>query len=206
VNLAILANQEGDHGRARRLAGEALNTYRALGDRQATATTLLALANAVRGEGDLPQARMLYGEALDSFRAVDHLPGIATALTHLATMTLDDGDTAQAVPLLAESLHILHRTGDRPATPAALVATARAAAARGRWEQVARLVGAARALRDALGVPEPPSEDEAQRWLITAGTTAMGETEVARAEATGRVLPLDQAIAEAVALCEGYAC
>jgi predicted ATPase/DNA-binding XRE family transcriptional regulator len=206
VNLAILANQEGDHGRGRRLAGEALNTYRALGDRQAAATTLLALANAVRGEGDLPQARMLYGEALDSFRAVDHLPGIATALTHLATMTLDDGDTAQAVPLLAESLHILHRTGDRPATPAALVATARAAAARGRWEQVALLVGAARALRDALGVPEPPSEDEAQRWLITAGTTAMGEARVARAEAAGRVLPLEQAIAEALALCEGYTC
>jgi len=67
------------------------------------------------------------------------------------------------------------------------------------------LIGAARALRSALRVPVPPSEDEAQLRLITAVIAAVGETAATRAEAAGRVLLLEQAIAEALALCEGRA-
>jgi tetratricopeptide (TPR) repeat protein len=202
ANLAILANQEGNHTRARRLAEEALDTYRVLGDRQASATALLALANATRGAGDRSHAWSLYEEALDLFRGVDHLQGTAGALTHLASLALDDEDAGGALPLLAESLRIVQRTGDRPAIAAALAATTRVAAALGRWEQVARLAAAVGALRAALGVPAPRAESEAQRELVSAATAALGSSTVVTAEAAGRALNPEQAVAEALALVE----
>ena len=51
TNLAILANQSGQHARAQQLAEEALLTFRDLGDRQGIATAGVALANAERGLG-----------------------------------------------------------------------------------------------------------------------------------------------------------
>jgi hypothetical protein len=74
----------------------------------------------------------------------------------------------------------------------------------GRWGRLPAWSGRRRHC-GALGVPVAPSEDEAQVRLITAVSDAVGETEVARAEAAGQMLLLKQAIAEALTLCEGCA-
>ncbi len=198
ANLAILANQQGEHGRAARFAEEALDTYRSHGDRQGAATALVALANAARGEADLLEARTLYEEALDLFRAVHHQPGNVSALTHLATLALDTGDVHQALPLLTDVLRLLQRTGDARAIATALAATARAEAAQEHWEQAGRLAGAATAL-GALHRTPLAFEDATQHHLTATASAAIGEDAWAAALAAGQALPLERAIAEALA-------
>ena len=198
TNLAILANQGGNHVRAQRLAEDALATYQELEDRQAAATALTALANALRGQGDLPRAMAHYDEALDLFREVGHQPGMATALSHLATIALDEGSVERALPLLSEVLSILQLTGDKPQIASALEVSARAASALGYWDQAARLLGAASALRAAIGVPLPPEEVEALRRPIA----AVGEAAFATAYAAGQALSVEHAVPEAMAVAE----
>ncbi len=201
TNLAVLANQEGDHRRAHRLAENALTTYRALGDRQAAATALVSLGNAARGVGKVAEARNFYAEALDRFRDVEHQYGIVSVLTHLAGMSLDDGDLDAARLRLAESLRILRGTGDVPTTATVLTTAARAAGALGQWEEATRWSGAALGLRAAIGIPVPASEIESARRLRHAAIAALGEPAVIAAEAAGRALSPERAIAEALARC-----
>ena len=198
ANLAILANQGGDHAQAQRLAEDALATYRDFEDRQAAATALLALANARRGQGDMPRAQTHYAEALDLFREVGHKQGTATSLSHLATVALDEGNVEQALPLLAEVIGVLQGSGDKPQIASTLEASAWAASALGHRDQAARLLGAASALRAAIGVPLPPAEEEALRRPIAAA----GEAAFATAYAAGQALPVEQAVAEALAVAE----
>ena len=65
------------------------------------------------------------------------------------------------------------------------------------------MIGAATVLRAALGVPPPRSEGEAQQELIAAAIAAQGRRTVIAAEAAGRSLLPEQAIAEALAWADG---
>jgi tetratricopeptide (TPR) repeat protein len=201
TNLAILANQVGDHERAHSLAADALVTYRALGDRQACATALAAVAKAERGLGAAAQAEERYEEALTLFRSVDHQLGIAVVLDHLAGLRLDEADPEAARPLLTESLHILQATGDRPEIITALETVIRVARALNLWHAVARLSGAIATLRAAVDTG-PRAIEIVDQGPILAAADALGELEFSAAEAAGRVLRQEEALAEALRIVE----
>jgi hypothetical protein len=145
---------------------------------------------------------VLYGEALASFRELGHQPGVADALTALADLAVDEGAVERALPLLAESLGILRRSGNQTVLANSLEAAARVASAYERWERAARLAGAATALREAIGVPAPRTEDDGYRCALAAAHSALDDATFAAAHAAGRALPLEQAIAEGLALAE----
>jgi formate dehydrogenase major subunit len=72
-------------------------------------------------------------------------------------------------------------------------------------ETTARLAGAAAALREAIGVPAPQAEGEGHRRALAAARCALEEPGFAAAHTAGRGLPVEQAIAEALALAEELA-
>jgi hypothetical protein len=72
------------------------------------------------------------------------------------------------------------------------------ACAQGEPARAARLCAAAAALRDAIGAPLPPLDRAAHDRTVDAARAALGGDTFAVAWAAGRVLPLEQAIAEAV--------
>jgi hypothetical protein len=76
---------------------------------------------------------------------------------------------------------------------------ARLALAEGWPERAARLLGAADALRDAIGAPLPPVYRAAHEHDMATARTALGDAAFAAAWAAGRALALEQAVAEALA-------
>ena len=64
-----------------------------------------------------------------------------------------------------------------------------------RPEQAARVLGAAAALRDEIGVPLPPGDRDAYERDLAAVRTALGEAALVAAWAEGRAMSLEQAIA-----------
>jgi len=69
----------------------------------------------------------------------------------------------------------------------------------GEADPTARLVGAAEALRESVGVGLAPTERETHETTSAAVREALGEKRFSAAWRLGRELPLDEAIAYALA-------
>ena len=152
------------------------------------------------GLGETTGVRPLVDEALVIARDLDSPLLIAVAVGHLGGLALDEGDGATADLLLKESYALLVPiTRDAGTNGALLESLAMAAASQGQWARAVRLFGAASALREAAGIPQthPAVVARFERYLAPA-RAALG-AEAAVAEAQGRALDLDQAIAYALA-------
>jgi len=80
-----------------------------------------------------------------------------------------------------------------------LAALARLAAADGNWNRAARLFGAAEGLRETVGLALSANRRVALERAQGAIRTALGDAAFAAAVTAGRALPLDEAVAEALA-------
>jgi DNA-binding NarL/FixJ family response regulator len=99
--------------------------------------------------------------------------------------------------LYQESLALLYEQGDRPSIASRLRGLALIAAMMRQHLRAARLWGAADALREAIGAPEPRQNARAQE-AIAATRRGLGDDAFAAAWASGRALPLAEAVAEAL--------
>jgi hypothetical protein len=72
--------------------------------------------------------------------------------------------------------------------------------AAGQTERAARLLGADEALREAHTIPIWPDAGELCDRLVVTARAALGDETFAAAWAAGRILSLEQAIAEALSL------
>jgi hypothetical protein len=72
------------------------------------------------------------------------------------------------------------------------------AAAAGGWEEAARLIGAADVLFEELGIPLGPEEREGYEATVALLETQLSSDELASANARGRDLGTEQAIAYAL--------
>ena len=200
-NLALAAVMQADYERTRTLVEESLAGYRALGDQQGMADDLLTLGLAAQGQADLVQATALFGEALAHARKIGYKVGEAAALRRLGVAALDSGDAPRALRLLGESLRIVRATGDVEELAGVLDGMARVTALRSP-ERAARFCGMAAALRETMGTARPLAEQAPHEQAVAAIRRALGEQEFAAALAAGRVLPLEQAIDEALAVAD----
>jgi len=125
--------------------------------------------------------------------------GVARALTNLADLARQEGDLPRARGLYRDSLALRRSLRDMPGMAtsmeklaAALVADDPAAAA--------RLLGAAEALRETIGAPLPPVDRPAHAAVVAAVQGTLAASVTSDAWAIGRSLPLDAAVAEALAM------
>lgn len=197
--LGRIAEEQGDLAAARALHGESLALTRDLGDRQGTAVALGNLGNVVHREGDVAAAGGFYEEALAILRQLGDEQGVATALINLGNVAFDRGDVAQAHALQQDSLRRFRQQGDKCGIAYGLEGLAWPVAAQGRSERAARLLGAAQALREVLGALLAPDEQPQHQCHVAAMRAALGGAAFDRAWAAGRSMPLEQAIAEALA-------
>lgn len=193
-NLGIIAWFQGNHPEARRLHEESLAIRRHLGDRWAIGNSLNNLGLVFRDLDDARGARRLLEECLAINREIGDRWSIANSLGSLADIALSLGDHAGAQDFLAENIRINRDLGDRNGLAFSLELSAQLDAAQGRPERAFRLAGAAATLRDAIGAPLSPSEQERlDRTLLAA---AQGASEAQRTAwiHEGRALSLDDAI------------
>lgn len=188
-----------DYAAARDAFERELALRRRLDDVPGTIYALVHVAWVCRvGQGDHAAARPLLEEALAIAR--ERSPWhVGVVLANLGDQALAEGDGRTAGRLLRESLPLLASdTRDAGTIGAMLEGLAMAAAGERQWTRALRLFGAASALRDAAGVPlaQPAVVARFARSLAPARAALGAEAGVA--EAAGRSLTLDQALAEAM--------
>jgi hypothetical protein len=153
---------------------ESLTLARRSGDRWVAATALVNLAKIAEQQHDAPRARSLYEESLLLRRALGDKCGIADCLEGLAAITL-----------LANAA--LQPSGSEASAPVSR-------------EAAVQMLGAAGALREALGAGwSSPIEWPVSRAPVAAELrAALGEPRFTTAWTLGRSMKLDNVLAAAL--------
>jgi predicted ATPase len=198
-NLANVVRAQRDFALARSLYEECLGIFREIGDQSGMAWSLNSQGDTARDQGDERAARSLYEQGLAIFRALGDRWGIAGSLADLGNLAREHGDYATAHQYHAESLKVFEQLGHKRGIARLLECFACSAAAQCRPERSLRLAGAAAALRHGLGAPLTPADQHSLEKKIEPARQALGQGPGTAAWLEGWELPLDQAIAAALA-------
>ena len=203
-NLGAAAGRHGDYERSRIYYEEALVLSRELGNPSYIATLLANLGDVAEVQGEHRRAHELFAESLALRRQMGEKMGIAYSLNRLGHNALHQGDIRAAYALQRESLELLCELGDKEHIVACLEGIAAIASVDEPDERAPRLWGATAALREALGVPAPPSKQAEHAPFMARGCEGLGQPAWEEQQARGRALSLAEAIACGLALCERW--
>jgi non-specific serine/threonine protein kinase len=196
--LGFVSNRQGDFAQAEQRLEESLVLHRALGEGHDAAWAMHGLGAVAANQEDYERATAYFAESLPRFQALGDLRFIAFASLEFGYAELFKlgGDLERAGHLLRDGLRGLLAVGDRIFITAVLPALAEAEARLGRQARAARLLGVTGALRDALGVRPSPLYRDAEARLLDLLRPRLGEDALAAALAEGRLLTVEEAIAE----------
>jgi ATP/maltotriose-dependent transcriptional regulator MalT len=192
----------GDADRARRATEDVLRQNRALGDQYAKGLALTTLGNIALSQGDLAQAADWFREALAFARQSGDTGSQVLGLFNLAQTARQMGELDRAAALYREGIILAHGLGAQEDLFYMLAAIGGVEVERQQFLRAARLLGAAAAQSDMLGVPLQPLEQaqfDADRAAVQA---ALSATVFAETWTAGRSLSLDAAVREALEVLE----
>jgi tetratricopeptide (TPR) repeat protein len=193
---------EGDYGRGTALLEDSLAAARGVADRRLArilaGRVSINLAVAPRAKGQYALAAVHLEEALRLEREAGYTAGVILILGDLGNLARDQDDFARALELYQEALDVGRgHSGTRMVTEV-IEAVGIIAAAAGQAERAARLLSAATAQRDRLGLRYTVQEDQvALEQAVATARAALGAEAFASAWAAGRTLSPGQAAAEA---------
>jgi predicted ATPase len=187
----------GDLDRAEPRLQASLHRFERLGDREAAAAALVHLAAVAHYRGDQERAGDLVDRGLDRYAELGFPEGVAWAHNLRGLVELGRGRIGAAEEHLAQSLAVHRGVSDRWRTASVLCALAEVARRSGAAEQAARLLGAAAAIREAIGVPVPGCERAEVDATTAAVRAELGEVRYEAESRAGRVASLDELVASA---------
>ncbi|MGN9769062.1 BTAD domain-containing putative transcriptional regulator [Micromonospora sp. SD12] len=190
--IGRLALLRGDLDEAAASHDRALQVAREQSSRSAAAFAGTGLAMIARRRGDLDAAETRQRDLLDWNRSAGYLPGCALALAELGFIAEHRGDAVLAERRHRESLDAARATGDHRAVALAFEGLAGATSLGGDHRAAARLLGAARALREAVGAPLPPGEQHDVQRITRRLREALGGEDLAAETSRGAQLELDE--------------
>ncbi|MEO5852360.1 MAG: AAA family ATPase [Nocardioides sp.] len=199
TNLALVAEDEDDLVEAERLGQEGLARRRALGDRRAVSVSLtnMGMLAIVRDDLDLALARFVEAQSLAE--EVGDPWVVAVGRHNLGNVTRDLGDLDAAAGHFAHALGAYVEREDRWSLAHLFedVAVWLMAGGRGGDEPAATLLGAAEAVRAAIGAPRfPPTEAALAAALAPARARTPADV-LDRAAVAGRATSLDETVRQA---------
>jgi predicted ATPase/DNA-binding CsgD family transcriptional regulator len=178
---------------------EALASLRQARAEAATAITRYHLGVVAYGRGDLAEAERFLAEALAGPR--DRWPGAAAyALQLRGLIAAETDEPDRAAELLGQSLVLFRDLRLREGVSDALAGYAVLAARLGQGEVAARLFGAVAAMDEVSGALFGLPERATYERILAELRASLGEPDFVRAEAAGRALSREEAIAEATAI------
>ncbi|GAA1037553.1 hypothetical protein GCM10009557_51280 [Virgisporangium ochraceum] len=185
----------GDLDTANRYLAECLPKVRALGDHEAIAATLLNMGATAFYAGDTERARRLFDDALERYQLIGFDEGVGWVRNMLGLVDLRGGRDESARAHLVSSLGVHRRLGDRWRTASVLEALAEALRRTGSSRVAAVLLGAAGAVRAAIGAPVPAVERTDWERTYSALQAELGEDELLAAITEGHDRELDGILA-----------
>jgi predicted ATPase/class 3 adenylate cyclase len=197
VLLGTLALQQGNLGAARIHSKMALEVAREAGNARRLADALNGLAELERTHGNLEAAVPLYEESLAIDRTIGDRFGTANALCNLARVFISSGSSGRARTMLLEAFSIEAQIGAKHIGPLLLEICAGLAASYEEHVRSARFFGAAEEQLRALGSHREQADIAFLTPLLALTRKGLNSGAFAAAEAEGRALSYDDAVAAA---------
>ncbi len=198
--LAIVRYRQGDLADAERLYLAAVDGLRTDGSAVIAAEAQVGLAQVQRDRGRLDEAAASYAEALRAQEAAGIGWGAALSRYGCATICQMRGDVTRALHLYRASLGYWREIGDWGSVAVCLEGIASACCAAGDAGAAVRLFGAAQSLREASASPIPCRVFASYGAAFESVLSRLGPSAFAAGWLAGWGLPIDEAIAEAIAL------
>jgi non-specific serine/threonine protein kinase len=177
---------------------EGLSRLHSVGEPWLMAAYIAALGGIASERNDLQQARAYLEESLALARQAGAAFTTGDVLGDLVEVARRQGDLARAEHLGREQLMIWQQIGVRGFLAGGLESLAFTAAAGGHSERAARLLGAATALRESMGIPRRAWWREHTELQVKAAQATLGEERWAAAFEAGKAMTLEETIAEAL--------
>jgi predicted ATPase len=200
--LAQAANEEGDVKAAASLFEESLATFRGLGDDHYSWIAAFNLAIAIEDLGDVARAKALQEDNLHVARGRGDRHGEAHALTQLAMLAFQDERLGDASATLRPALRIFVELGSVLEIAVNLGRFAAILARTGRVESAAQLLAKSEALSTEIGAGVLSWAAERNARTTATISEQLNEAGLAEAEARGRAMTVDQAVALALGSTE----
>jgi non-specific serine/threonine protein kinase len=197
VHLGAVRRRQGAFAESVCLLEESLALYRAADNNAGCALALVTLGVTARFQGEFARSALLLEEGLARFQQCGDVRWIAIAQTMLGVTVLHQGDPARAGRLILAGLAGHQALGDRTFVIFGLLDLAAVFAAQDQPVRAVRLLGAAAALRDLLGTAMAAANRLDQERTVAIVRRQLDAAAFDRAWAAGRVLTLEQALAEA---------
>ena len=193
--LAFASWLQRDFDRATEEATTGLAMFRDLGDIEGAVWSLINLGTVARYRGHAERASVLLTESLALSEGIGFREGIAWSVEQLGLIAAVDGDPA-TVSLLRRSLELHSELRDRWRMSSVLEDLAAIALTQGTPRQAARLLGAAEAIRDAIGTVIAPCERLQHNQTIKAVRTALGDEAFDTALRQGQLATMEELTAD----------
>jgi predicted ATPase/DNA-binding SARP family transcriptional activator len=198
LSLGTVAAEQGDQERAIELSERAAELYDESGDQRGHALAISNLGGIALERGEYAKAASLSEQAYGLFETLEDSEGMAFALVNQGFAALSQKQHDRAIELLRQALRRLAELEFRDVIGYCFEGLAAVLAFTKRAEEAARLLGAAEALRESLGVGLAPAEQTTHDETVEAVRGALDEERFTRAWRQGREMPLDDAIAYAL--------
>jgi non-specific serine/threonine protein kinase len=196
-HLALCESGEGRHAEARERTERAIDIFREVGDIRRLSMALNNLGALKRQQSDYQGALPDHEEALELLRRASDHDGMIITLVNVGLASARLGRLEKAGRRIDEALALVQDLRAKRAGAAALEVAAEVLAGRGQVEAAARSLGAARALRAAIGLPPDPWWRATQAALAERLRDILGDGAFDRLNAAGGALAFEPAIQEA---------
>jgi len=196
--LGAQSANQGDYEQAQAFSEQSLTLSKTIGDKWLSGVTLINLGELARVQGDYERAVVCYESSLALLREGGDRLFAAIALDDLGQVAQDQGRYEQAQAIHQESLSLCRELGYQRGVAMCLEKLAGVAAAQGQAERAVRLLGAAEALRQAVGSPGEGTDRLDYERFIAMARARLDEESFATAWEKGRAMTLVQAIAYAL--------
>jgi len=201
-NLGVIAEYQGDYAGSRAFHERALALRTDIGDRWAIAVSMTNLGMIAVLQKRFDEARDWFQRSMLLNREVGDTWMVAICHNNLGNATRGLGEFDEAREHYADSLRAYRDYDDRWAMAFLLEDIGVLAALSGDAPTAFELMGAADALREAIGTPRAPTLEQELESELDAAATDLSADERSALRARGRSLDLAAGVALALELCE----
>jgi predicted ATPase/DNA-binding CsgD family transcriptional regulator/transcriptional regulator with XRE-family HTH domain len=198
--MGWVAKCQGDLRRAAGLYDACLALAQELRHADGIAWAMASLGTIAQYEGKYERASAYYRESERVWRRLGRKAVLAGLLQDQGRVALRQGATSHAAALFTESLVMAQELGRTRSITLSLLGLAAVASTLSEYVQVVRLLGAVAALLSASTYVLEPVARSDYDYSIAAARAHLDDVTFDRAWAAGQALPLEQVIAEALAL------